>query len=541
MLFKLSQTNMKKFSPVLFLFLFLKGITQPNNINISNTNFFGGEPYLAINPTNPKNIIIAWMAIDLTTAFKVTIRTKTSFDGGQTWGNIHNKPHLYSTWGSADPSIQFRNNGTAYLCYIDYRENPDSGKVLITKSLDGGITWSAPTQAWDANTEDPSKVPLDRPWLKADNSNALSQGMFYMTTKPAPWIPAPNRAYLKWSSDSGTTWSTYKYVDTTSYLIGNAIQQPMTAIAVAANGALCLAYPSYVPAQSVFPKYFFAKSMNKGGTFTLNDLLVNPSPVSNQNYKLGYTLAAHPTNANQLAFCFISNQNGDPDVYITTSNNGGTTWSTPVRANDDITGNGKGQDLAWISYSTNNKLLAVWRDKRNGTGTGYYEPSDVYCAVSADNGATFQPNIKLSNVSANHDTILTGNGNDFLSCELLNDTVYAAWGDVRTGKLNIFFTKTSINTGTGIEPKLINSDSEALLGVFPGPASDKIQLQFHDKCPESLWLFVYNQAGKKVLEKSIVKTEKQYIDVSALPVGIYLLRAENKGKTVHLEKIIITR
>jgi hypothetical protein len=531
---------MKKLVSILLVFFILKGFSQPANTNISNTNIFGGEPYLAINPVNPKNIVIGWMALDASTAFKMTIKTKVSFDGGLSWTNPHNKVHMSSTWGSADVSMQFRNNGTVYLSYIDYRENPDSGGVFITRSTDGGISWSTPSQAWNANIEDPSKLPLDRPWLKVDNSSTSSQGMFYMTTKPAPWIPAPNRSYLKWSADSGATWSAFKYVDTTGYLIGNSIQAPMAAIAVAANGALCLAYPSYVPSQSVFPKMFFAKSMNKGGTFTRNDLLVNPSPVTNQNYKLAYTLAAHPSNPNQLAFCFISNQNGDPDIYVTTTANGGSSWSTPVRVNDDASGNGKGQDLAWISYASNNKLLAVWRDKRNGSGTGYYEPSDVYCAVSADNGATFQPNIKLSNVTVPHDTVLTQNGNDFLSCELYNDTVYAAWGDVRTGKLNVFFTKTSVNTGTGIAPKLISSE-ESPVTVFPNPVKDKLQLQFNDKKIDQLTVSIFQQDGKIVLQKTVTVGSNTFVDVAALAAGVYMVRFSNGKMVMSAQKIIIER
>src|SRR6185369_18039675 len=98
-------------------------------------------------------------------------------------------------------------------------------------------------------------------------------------------------------------------------------------------------------------------------------------------------------------------------------------------------------------YSENNKLLVVWRDRRIGTGTGYQQTSEIYCSVSIDSGATFLPNVKLSNLAAPHHTVLEGSGNDFLSCEYLNDTIYAAWGDIRTGnKLQIYFAKTSVVT-----------------------------------------------------------------------------------------------
>lgn len=526
---------MKKFIQFLLVVATLHTAAQPANIAISTSTIFSGEPYLAVNPTNPKNIIIAWMALDASTNFKMGIKTKVSFDGGFTWGSQHVKQHVKSTYKSADVSIQFRNNGTAYLSYIDYRQNPDSGGIFITKSTDGGVTWSAPTQAWNGNTEDPGKLPIDRPWLKVDNSNSSTQGTFYMTTKPPSWISPPNRAYLKHSVDSGSTWSPYRYVDTTNYLIGSNIATPMAALAVAADGALCIAYPSYVASQSPFPKFLFAKSYNKGGTFTRNDLLVNPSSVANSNYKLAYTLAANPLNANQLAFCQISNQNGDPDIYISTSNNGGVTWNTPVLVNDDGIGNGKAQDLAWISYSKNNKLLAVWRDKRNGSGTGYYQPSDVYCSVSLNNGSTFLPNIRLSNVTVPHDTILTQDGNDFLSCELVNDTVYAAWGDVRTGKLNIYFAKTAIATGTGLKPVVIN---EERVSMFPNPAKDRLNFKI-DHPVESFSVAVYDDRGAMRLQQHLNGSEFA-ININSLEKGVYLVRVSDGNTILLQEKLVVS-
>lgn len=533
---------MRQFILYSFILLTFKIISQPANINISNTTVFGGEPFIAINPTNPNNIVIAWMALDITTAFRTTIKTKVSMDGGQTWGSPYNQPHMSPSWGSADASMAFRKNGTLYLCYVDYRQSPDSGGVYLTHSTNDGVSWTLPTRAWNANAEDPSKLPLDRPWLAVDNSTATTKGMFYMTTKPAPWIPAPNRAYLKSSKDSGAIWSNYRYVDTTNYLIGSLIQAPMTALCVAADGALCLAYPSYVATQSPFPKILFAKSYNKGGTFSRYDLLVNPSAVpSPNNYKLGYNLCANPNNPNQLAACFVGNNLGDPDVYVSTTNNGGLTWNAPVRTNDDGISNGKAQDLVWATYSTNNKLLAVWRDKRNGAGTGYYQPSDVYCAVSINNGASFQNNIRLSNVSVPHDTILTQSGNDFLSCELNNDTIYATWGDVRTGKLNIFFTKTSITTGLGIKPFLINNEAVSVISAFPNPSSGKLNFKFNTDKLKAFQITVYNAEGKEVLKTQIENNFNSAINLSALSNGVYFLKGENEGQLIYLERIILNK
>lgn len=523
-------------------YLLLTVNAQPANINISQTAAFEGEPYLAINPTNHNNIVVAWMADDASTNFRVSIKTKTSFDGGATWTNANVKPHFGTTWYSADVSMQFRNNGMLYLSYIDYHETPDSGGVYCTHSANGGITWSAPTQIWNGITEDPTKRPLDRPWLAADNSGTATDGMFYLTTKPAPWIAPPNRPYLKTSTDSGQTWSTYRYVDTANYLVGNLISAPMAALTVAPDGALCIAYPSYLNSQSVYPKFFFAKSYNRGASFQYHDLIVNPIPLAtaDSSYKAGYNLAANPTNPNQFAFAGLSGINGDPDVYITTTNDGGITWSSLVRVNDDPIGNGVGQDLVWASYDGNNNLVVVWRDRRNGGGSGYAQNTDTYCAVSHDNGATFQPNVRIISVSAAYAAILLQKGNDFMSCQLLNDTIYAAWGDVRTGNLNIFFAKVSVSSGTvsGIVP--IDAEDENGISIYPNPTKQQFYITTNNKELKQISLFIYDEKGTLVFSKEITNTiEPIGIGIPNLSSGIYFIGASGDGKKLYDKKMVV--
>lgn len=510
----------------------------PPNATITTSPFYAGEPFLAINPTNPKNIVIAFMTIGASSPFKVTIKTLVSFDGGSTWGNPHYKPHAYSTWGSADVSMKFRNNGTVYLTYVDYRHPIDSGGVYITNSTNGGVTWSAPVRIWNANTEDPTKVPLDRPWLTVDNSSSNKQGTFYLTTKPAPWIlPPNNHPYLKISKDSGQTWSNYRYIDTINYLVGPVIQQPMAALCVAADGALCTTYPSYQTSQSLFPKIFCAKSYNKGGTFSYYDAVVNPPAVtSSSKYKLGSNLAANPLNANQIAWAGVGEPNAnDPDIFVATSNNGGLNWSPIKTVNDDASG--KAQDMVWINYSNNNKLVAVWRDRRNGSGTGINQASDIYCSYSTDNGATFKPNIKLSNITVPYDAVLDSSGNDFLCCELLNDTVYATWGDIRNpiNKINIYFTKTSILTGSGIKPVLVNNEQ---ISFYPNPAKEKLFYKWNDDSSEEAEISFFNVSGSKVLT-SMISKKTESIDISGLKAGTYIVQIEHRNGIIYSDRIII--
>ncbi len=527
----------KQFLTYIILLACLTAIAQPANIDISQTATFEGEPYLAVNPTNHQNMVVAWMADDLSTGFRMSIKSKTSFDGGTTWTNPFVQPHFGNNWFSADVSMQFSRNGTLYISYIDYRQAPDSGGVYVSHSLNGGISWSAPTQVWNEITEDPSKKPLDRPWLAVDNSGTSTDGAFFITTKPAPWILPPNRAYLKTSADSGQTWSTYRYVDTTNYLIGNMIAAPMAAPAVAKDGAFCIAYPSYLASQSVYAKILFAKTYNRGASFQYHDLLVNPVglPPADSSYKQGYHLAANPANANQLAFVYLSGQNGDPDVYVSTTNNGGLTWSNGVRVNDDAVGNGIGQDMPWASYDSNNNLVIVWRDRRNG-GAGFAQSTDTYCSVSQNNGVSFLPNLRLSNLSASYNTVLLQNGNDFMSCELINDTINVAWGDVRSGHLNIYFAKSSVNSGSGSGITAINPEDEELVSIYPNPFTSQTTITSTKYKVQSIKIM--DVLGNSLQQLSVNNLQST-IDMTGYAKGIYFMQITDEKKNVMSRKIVI--
>ena len=76
------------------------------NINISHTAGWDTEPYIAINPTNPNNLIAAWMRLS---GFTLTAGTSYSNDAGVTWSTPIATPHLHANFTSADVSIAFNN------------------------------------------------------------------------------------------------------------------------------------------------------------------------------------------------------------------------------------------------------------------------------------------------------------------------------------------------------------------------------------------------------------------------------------------------
>ena len=124
-------------------------------------------------------------------------------------------------------------------------------------------------------------------------------------------------------------------MDGGTLLVGNLIAQPMAAPAATINGNFCAAYPSYVSSQNLLPAYYLATSNNKGQTFSYTTIIAGLVTPIDTNFKSGYRLATSPIDSNKLVFLIPNGMNGDVDIMAHHSNDGGQTWSTNIRVNDN--------------------------------------------------------------------------------------------------------------------------------------------------------------------------------------------------------------
>jgi len=526
---------MKKYLlPFLFVLFVQLVFAQPNNTNMSNGNLFDGEPYIAINPTNNQNLVSVWMGMKFSNGlFRIAIKTRASFDGGDTWSAVATLPHMGSAHGSADPSLAFDQNGFLYAAYIDYKQNPDSGGIYVARSADGGLSWDVPSKAFDMY-DVANKRPIDRPWLVVDKSSTANAGTLYITTKPAPWIAPPNRPYYKVSADSGHTWTNISVLDGAGFLVGNSIAAPMAAPVTTSDGKFCAVYPSYVSSQNILPCYYFASSNNQGQSFTYDLVFATVPAGADTNLKNGYQLIAHPSDANQLYFVGPVSQGGDADIKAMHSLDGGQTWSSPIRVNDDAIGNGKQQDMVWAAYNEQGAIATVWRDRRNDAGSGFWNIGyDFYYALSNDNGQTFSGNQKMSSQFIPFDSVVASDGNDFMSAVYSGDTLYTVWGDSRSGKLNIWFAKTIASTNTTVDLNVLNDGNE-IFQVFPNPTQQQLKINFLQAAGPAP-IEIYNLEGQKVFSKVPTKMQDE-IDISDFKTGVYLVKVGTQVKRIVISK-----
>ena len=363
------KTLKQLFLCVLFL-LFAFGSTSQNVMisNVASPN----EPSIKMNPLNP-DIIVAGANL---------YNCYYSSDGGLTWSRIQ-MTSSYGVWG--DPVIDVDADGNFYFFHLS---NPPSGnwidRIVCQKSTTNGMTWNDGSYTGLNGTK-----AQDKQWSIIDrNTNHIymtwTQFDDYGSSNPND---KSNILFSK-SLDQGETWTTPVKVN---IIDGNCIDEDDTVEgavpALGPNGEIYVAWAG--PNGLVFNK-----SLDQGDTWLTEEIAIDPMPTGwdydipriNRANGLPITkcdLSGGP-NHGTIYVNWSDQRNGanDTDIWLSKSIDGGETWSTPARVNDDPPG--KQQFFTWMDIDqTNGNLFFVFYDRREHNDAN----TDVYLAYSADGGA----------------------------------------------------------------------------------------------------------------------------------------------------------
>jgi hypothetical protein len=126
----------------------------PGAINYTNAEV---EPYVAVNPTNSKNLIGAWQQDRWNDGGARGLVSAVSKDGGLTWGPASFPAFSLCSGGvferASDPWVTFDADGGVYFMSLSVNVDPDpftgEDAMLVSKSTDGGFTWGPPVALID--------------------------------------------------------------------------------------------------------------------------------------------------------------------------------------------------------------------------------------------------------------------------------------------------------------------------------------------------------------------------------------------------------
>jgi len=331
------------------------------NVDALGYNIWGdaaNEPSIAIDPTNPRNIVIGWRQFDTVESNFRQAGFAYSHDAGHTWvfpGVL--APGVFRS----DPILAGGPDGRVY--YFGYT----NGVPTIYLSFDRGQSWA----------EGPVLAQEDKPWMAVDLSDGIGRGNVYISG---------NFRGLWRSTDGGTTFDLY------SASVGGILT-----MSVGYDGVLYVADTTgrafkstnaQDPAQR--PEFTFLGGVHLGaGAGQPAD--PNPGGLSGQVW-----VATDHSNSPTRGYVYLlaSEIAGQAlDVNFVRSTDGGVTWSDPIRVNDDPLDNHAYQWFAMMSVAPNGRIDAVWNDTRN---SGQPNLSELYYSYSIDAGDTWSPNIPVS-------------------------------------------------------------------------------------------------------------------------------------------------
>ena len=372
------------------------------------------------------------------------IRVNRSTDGCQTFGAAVNASTLFNAAGNvttlADkPWIAVDNtggvnDGDVYLCFTRFFDtnnpsdgNADASELRVMRSTDGGNTYTneqvlagTAQQAFGCNVQVGSDGGVNVTWARRDNDNIA----------------------FRRSTDGGLTYGGEVTVNSA------ATREPGTDTIVACGGT-------------------------NRPTLTGNIRMLHQAWMATDT-------SGGPNDGN-LYVAWGSDPAGTPDnsdVFFSRSTDNGATWSAMMQ----IGGGGGATDQFEPNVAVNDvgDVAVVWYDRRNDATNN--TNIDVYTAFSADGGATFQPIVRVTDVSFGVPQ-LNPNFNpgaaqcymgEYIAIDGSGARFYYLWGDNRN-------TVTNANWPAG------RPDPDIFFDVLAGPTPPS--------CPAGLVPTIVGTAG----------------------------------------------
>ncbi|MDP9387612.1 MAG: glycoside hydrolase, partial [Actinomycetota bacterium] len=359
------------------------------------------SPTVARNPRRPRNLVVAYR-LDRP-GFSAAL--EWSDDGGATWQpSILPLPETVPTCSGsigADrcpfaPDVAFGPDGTLYVLYVNLegRGNAPANLWLATSS-DGGRSLSPPVRVAGGLTfqarlaVDPAGT-VHVTWLQANEVGLLRLVGF------------PNHVVAARSTDGGKTFSSPIPVsDPHRERVGAA--SPV----IDSEGELVVLYQDFKDDRRDFenlegppwtePFALVVTRSSDGGKAFSRGVELESGVVPTRRFLVFLpefpSLAAGPRGA--LYVAWADGRNGDEDVFLRRSSDGGRSWAPAVRVNDNRRKDGTTQYLPRVDVAEDGRVDVVFLDRRR-------DPDDVmtdgFLAFSHDGGRSFD-NVRISSTA----------------------------------------------------------------------------------------------------------------------------------------------
>ena len=355
---------------------------QAHVFNLTPTAGYFTEPGIAVNPENPKQVVAV---------FQDNAHAAYSQDSGQTW-QVAEGVEAKNYRVSGDVSTVFDNHGHAFICYIAFDKlgkfnywanGATRNGIFVRRSLDGGKTWEA-NHIPVAEQPSAAGIPFeDKPYIVADNTKSKFAGNLYVGW--TRWRLADSQMVISRSTDDGKTWSEPIEIDAHPGLPrdDNGAVEGFDG-AVAPDGTLYAVW-------SQDNDIWLTSSRDGGKTFSRARPIIHTAPIMFAIETLdranGFPQIAIDPKSKRLYVTWSDYRNGDLDVFLASSSDGGKTWTPAARVNNDPIHNGAEQFFQWLAVDpVDGSVNVIFYDRRRDARN---RKQIVVLARSTDGGHVF--------------------------------------------------------------------------------------------------------------------------------------------------------
>ncbi len=428
-------------------------VNPPGVISVNNS------PTVATDPDDRRRAVVAHR-IDRP-GFSALL--EWSADGGATWQPTSLPLPAGTEPCAASPEqkpcpfaadVAFGPDGTLYVVYLSLQGRGNTPAALwLARSTDGGRTLEQPVRVAGELSFQPRVVVDDAGsvhlvWLDAE-AVGLNQ------------LVGPARVVTARSGDGGRTFSTPVAVsDASRERVGAA--SPV----IDSGGDVVVLYQDFKNDRRNFgglqgpvaedPYALVVTRSTDGGRTFGQGVEIESNFVPARRFLVFLpeypSLAAGPDGS--LSVAWADGRNGNEDVFLRRSEDGGGTWSDATRVNDNAMADGTSQYLPRVAVAPDGRVDVLFYDRR---GDPADVQTEVYLASSEDGRDTFT-NVRVSSQpfsSAVGPTFGPEYGTDFgtrLGLVSTEREALASWtdtrlGDVNTGRQDVFAATVTLGSG----------------------------------------------------------------------------------------------